>query len=112
MQKTNQRRERRDYADIDAKRVGERKEGAWLGELSLQTASQVAGSLPSLRALGPLHLPLPTPGGLAETGSHLFKNCLPQQPCRAFTVHPPVPYLSPLTKTRRQFTLLTVPSFV
>lgn len=111
MRKTNQRRERRDYADIDAKRVGERKEGAWLGELSLQTASQVAGLL-LLRALGPLHLPLPTPPRTGGTGSHPSKNCLPQQPCRASHRPPSVPYLSPFTKTRRQFTLLTVPSFV
>lgn len=88
MQKTNQRRERRDYADIDAKRVGERKEGAWLGELSLQTASQVAGSL-LLRALGPLHLPLPTPRGLAEPGVTLQKTAFLSSHAGLLTVHPP-----------------------
>ena len=110
MRKTNQRRERRDYADIDAKRVGERKEGVWLGEKSLQTASQVAWSL-MLRALGPLRLPLPTPGGGRNRESP-FKKLPSSAACRASHRPPSVPYLSPLTKTWRQFTLLTVPSFV
>ena len=110
MRKTNQRGERRDYADIDAKRVGERKEGAWLGELSLQTASQVAQSL-MLRARGPLRLPLPDPGDGRNPESP-FKKLPSSAACRASHRPPSVPYLSSLIKTRRQFTLLTVPSFV
>lgn len=110
MRETNQRGQRRDYADIDEKRVGERKEGAWLGELSLQTASQVAGLL-MRRAWGPLCLPLPNLGDGRNPESP-FKKLPSSAACRASHRPPSVPYLSPLTKTRRQFTLLTVPSFV
>lgn len=67
-------RGRRGYADIDPKGAGEREEGAWLDELSLQTAGQVAGAL---RGQVPLRPQLPTArdGRRRESSS---QSCLPQ----------------------------------
>lgn len=42
MQTANHTIEKQGYADINSKRVDEQEEGAWLGELSLQTVGQVA----------------------------------------------------------------------
>lgn len=67
-------RERRGYADIDPKGAGEREEGAWLDELSLQTASQVPGALRGQVALRP-QFPTPRDGRRRESSS---QSCPPQ----------------------------------
>lgn len=79
---------RRGYADIDPKGAGGRKEGAWLGEVSLQTAGQVAPARMLCR-LRPLRRPLPTPGDGRRRESP-SQSCFPQLKhlARLPTFHP------------------------
>lgn len=102
----SQSRQRRGYADIDPKWVGEREEGAWLHGLRLQTASQVAGALGGLVSAPAVPDPQRTGGGGSPPLNAVF---LSSSVLRAPHCPPSLSYHSSFTGTRRHCTLWPYP---